>query len=158
MTQKTKRVINLVCLAAWVIGLVLLLSWFFVRGAEFRFGAELGDASEIVFIKQTWNQSAEDYDTEEVHLTQEQLNEVLTLVKKNAFWRMLSGTITHNEDVTYTVYCEFTQNGYLQYLNITFVGGYAATVSSSVEAYDQTNFLRILNKNLLPQLEAILAK
>ena len=158
MTPKTKRIINLVCLGAWVVGLVLLLSWFFIRGAEFRFGQELNDASEILLIKQTWNHGTGDYEKEEFHLTQEQLNEALTLVKKNAFWRMLAGTITHNEDVTYTVYCEFTGNDYLQYLNITFVGDYAVTVSSSVESYNRDHFLRILNKNLLPQLEAILAK
>ena len=158
MTPKTKRMINLVCLAVWVLGLVLLLSWFFLRGAEIRFGQELNDASEILLIKQTWNHSTGDYETEESPLTQEQLNEALTLVKKNAFWRMLSGTITHNEDVTYTVYCEFTRNDYLQYLNITFIGDYAVTVSSSVDAYNCDAFLKILNKNLLPKLEAILAK
>jgi hypothetical protein len=109
-------------------------------------------------IKQTWNHSTGDYETEESPLTQEQLNEALTLVKKNAFWRMLKKTVAHNEDVTYTVYCEFTRNDYLQYLNITFIGDYAVTVSSSVDAYNCDAFLKILNKKLLPQLEAILAK
>ena len=158
MSIKTRRMISLVCFVLSITGLLLLLSWFYVRGTEFRFLKALPEASEIVCTKQTWNLGTGDYETEEFHLTQNQLTDVLTLVRKNAYWRILSSTITHDEDVSYYISCEFLGDARQEYLIISFVGNYAVTITSSVGEFNHEGFLRILSKDFMNELEAILTK
>jgi len=159
MNPKTRRIIRIICLAACAISLVmlfLLLSWFYIRGAEFRFLKELPADCEVTYTKEVWNDSTKEYDTVDFSLTKEQLTDVLALMEKGAYWRILSRTITHDEDAIYYIFCEFSKDSNQHYLVISFVGGYAVAIDSSVPEFAQNGFLRILNKSFLSELESII--
>ena len=160
MNPKTGRLLKIVCLivcAASLLLLLLLLGWFYVRGAEFRFLEDLPTDCEVTFGRQALHSGSEEYELEEFTVTKEQLDEALALLKKNAYWRMLSRSISHNEDTIYYIFFEFSQESKEEYLVVSFVGGYAVSIDSSVEEFTQDGFLRILNRNFLSELESIIA-
>ena len=158
MIRKIKRNLPLIFLILSLTGLILLVSWFLVRGAEFRLMKELPAEVEIDCHKMNWNPAAGETETEEIHLTREQLTEVLNLVRKNAYWRVLGNTIYHHENVNYDIICTFTQDSRTEHLMISVIGNYAVVVANSTEDTADKGFLRILDKDFLEKLEAILAK
>ena len=158
MIQKIKRNIPLVFLILSLTGLALLVSWFLVRGAEFRLMKELPAEVEIDCHKMTWNPTTGETETEEIHLTREQLTEVLNLVRKNVYWRVLGNTIYHHENVSYDIICTITQDSRTEHVMISVIGNYALAVANSTEHTVHEGFLRILGKGFLENLEAILAK
>ena len=162
MTTKTIGILKIVCLAVCAIALlllVLMLSWFYVRGAEFRFLEELPGDCKVTVSKQILTGGTEEpvqSEEEEITLTREQLDGVLTLLKKNAYWRMLKRTISFKDDTLYNIFFEFSRDSHEEYLIVTFVGGYAVAADSSVAEYATNGFLRTLNKDFLSKLEAII--
>ena len=156
MSIQTRRRISLICSVVLLTALLFLLSWFLIRGAELHFLKEFPTDCDIVCTKETCNLGTGEYESEEFSISPEQLTEVLTLLRKNTYWRIPSSTITHDEDVSYYIYCKFSQDTRQEYLIISFIGNYAISITSSVEDFNHTGFLRILNKGFFPKLEAIL--
>lgn len=156
MSIKTKRIISLACFVISVTGLLLLLSWFYIRGAELHLLKDIPADCEIICTKQTQDPVTKEFETEEFPLSRDQLTDVLSLVRKNAYWRIHSFTITHNEMVDYHIYCKFSRETRQEYLILSFVGDYAVAITSSVEKLNHDGFLRNLNKNFLTELESII--
>ena len=153
--MKTRRIINISVAALLVIALLWALCWFYVRGATLRVLKAIPSDCEITVTAMYWDGTTDN--REEFVLSQEQATALLELLQSTDYWRDLSTTITHNEPVTYEIFCVFDLDSQQEMVHISCLGGYALHINSSTDKWNGKGFLRIINKTFLSQLESIFA-
>ena len=153
--MKTKRIINISVAALLVIALLWALCWFYVSGATLRVLKAIPSNCEITVTATYWDGTPDNQ--EEFVLSQDQTIALLELLQSTDYWRDLSTTITHNEPVSYEIFCVFDLDSQQEMVHISCAGGYAIAINSSVDKWDERGFLLVMNKTFLSQLESIFA-
>lgn len=150
-----KRIVNVSIAALLVIALLGALCWFYVSGAKLRVLKAIPSDCDITVTATYWDGTPDN--REEFVLSQGQTMALLELLQSTDYWRDLSSTITHNESVSYEIFCVFDLDSQQEMVHISCAGGYAIAINSSVDKWDEKGFLLVMNETFLSQLESIFA-
>ena len=153
--MKTKRIITISIAVLLVIALLWALCWFYVRGAGLHVLKAIPSDCEITVTATYWDGTPDN--SKEFVLSQDQTMALLELLQSTDYWRDLSSTITHNEPVSYEIFCVFDLDSQQEVVHISCAGGYAIAINSSVDKWDEKGFLLVMNETFLSQLESIFA-
>jgi len=135
-----------------LIGGAILLCWLHVDGKELALpeGEITGYVTRLDIGLDAASGTAT-HDTESFDITQEQIDELLQLLRASSYWRTRHGnSVSFDGDLVYTVSLSYREDGKTQLLMISFLDNELINVDTSL------GYLRLTDPEFLEKVRSIL--
>ena len=146
-----KRILIIAVVVLILTAGILTWSHFHVSGSELELPDSILEncTAEVTVIE--WEEPRT-----EQELDQEQLRQLIELLKDSSYWREKSDSLTGNWIKTYHIFLNFTLNSQPQYLYIIGCGDHAIRITGSLDIPYMGEYLLIQNENWQQILDGIL--